>query len=850
MNTLRSERIRTGGSSRFALPRVRRRRCAPLLRMVFAAWLLPAAATAQQSDWVAEANERIAELRQRELVVTVFDADGEPVPAAQVRVEQVRRAFPFGMAVNINAFRDHPEYRRYIEERFTWAVHENAAKWYANEGSEGNVTYAAADEVLAWADERGITMRGHTIFWAPERWQPNWVQGLTGEPLRTAVENRLESAVTHFQGRLAHWDVNNEMLHGSFFADRLGADIRDWMFTRTRELDPDVKLFLNDYNVLSWTETEAYAAQLQGFLDRGVPVDGIGMQGHFRSVDPLAVQERLDRMGEFGLPLWITELDVLEADVEVRADALEAVLRMAYSHPAVEGILLWGFWEGNHWRGPDAALVNLDWSLNPAGERLDALLAEWTSDETLAADNDGRAAARVFHGDYEVTVTAGEWRSTHGISVMAGSGPRHVDIVLRDPFEGEAVLLRSLETDAGGDPIFAEAAAVAEHADGRWLVALPERGRVVACDRDGNCEDFSAGGMTPAWCAPVDLDTDFEGNVWVLDSCGEDRVHWCPAGDACRTVPDGGLLDTPSSIAAAGAGRAVVGDAGNGRVLDCDGAGCGLALDTWNEVLDVAADEQGRLLVIHDGQLGHKLSLCDGEDCRVISEKRAYSVTTDAFNRILVLTDSDPLESPAFNAMTICDHTGRCDYPLYSGGISGLDAPGQIAVTRENHVLASRYRSNGLNLYDIPEPEPLNPGFNDAWFNPDTAGQGFFLNVFPDDGNLFLAWFTYDTQRPDGGVEATLGDPGHRWLTAFGPLRDNRAELTVSTTAGGLFDSTTPVPASDASGRLQVQFDGCDRGTVSYRLDGVNATWTVMPIERVVPDNQALCEALARTPSD
>ena len=56
----------------------------------------------------------------------------------------------------------------------------------------------------------------------------------------------------------------------------------------------------------------------------------------------------------------------------------------------------------------------------------------------------------------------------------------------------------------------------------------------------------------------------------------------------------------------------------------------------------------------------------------------------------------------------------------------------------------------------------INAGLNDAWFNPDTDGQGFFIGVFPDLGVASLAWFTYDTELPDEGASANLGDAGHR----------------------------------------------------------------------------------------
>ena len=391
-------------------------------------------------DWQAAANQRIDDLRKRDIAVTVRGQDGQPVAGATVTLEQTKRSFPIGTTIRYSAFANEVNYRDYILQRFNWGVHENAAKWYSNERNRDQVSYANADEVLDWAEAHGIEMRGHTIFWAPETWQPNWVPALNDADLALEVEDRLEDVVAHFQGRFRHWDVNNEMLHGSFFADRLGPDIRDWMFQRTRALDPDVKLFVNDFSVVAGNETDGYVSQIQDFLDRGIPVDAIGVQGHFSDVSPLSVQLRLDMLAELGLPIWITELDVVQADEFDRADALEAFMRMAFSHPSVEGIVLWGFWAGAHWKGPDAALVDQDWTINAAGQRFDTLLAEWTSHESLTTEASGIAQARVFHGDYRVIVaTPGGAVIELNASVAPGQEPITVmadlGVLFGDSFE-------------------------------------------------------------------------------------------------------------------------------------------------------------------------------------------------------------------------------------------------------------------------------------------------------------------------------------------------------------------------------------------------------------------------------
>ena len=137
----------------------------------------------------------------------------------------------------------------------------------------------------------------------------------------------------------------------------------------------------------------------------------------------------------------------------------------------------------------------------------------------------------------------------------------------------------------------------------------------------------------------------------------------------------------------------------------------------------------------------------------------------------------------------------------------------------------------------------INSGLNDAWFNPATPGQGFFVTVYPVIGQIFLAWFTYDTERPPAEVEAILGDPGARWLTAFGPFAGDTAILDIEVTSGGIFDSSLPVPTQSADGTIILRFSGCEFGSVSYDIPSIERQG-VIPIERIALDNVALCESL------
>jgi len=147
---------------------------------------------------------------------------------------------------------------------------------------------------------------------------------------------------------------------------------------------------------------------------------------------------------------------------------------------------------------------------------------------------------------------------------------------------------------------------------------------------------------------------------------------------------------------------------------------------------------------------------------------------------------------------------------------------------------------------DAAETININAGMNDAWYNPITNGQGFFITVFPDLNVVSLAWFTYDTELPPVDAEANLGDPGHRWLTALGPIEGNQVLMNIDIASGGIFDTATDIQHTDppgSDGTIILTFDSCNSGTVEYDITSIDRQG-IVPIRRVVDDNIVICEAL------
>lgn len=152
-----------------------------------------------------------------------------------------------------------------------------------------------------------------------------------------------------------------------------------------------------------------------------------------------------------------------------------------------------------------------------------------------------------------------------------------------------------------------------------------------------------------------------------------------------------------------------------------------------------------------------------------------------------------------------------------------------------------------INVEGNIEPEPtfsINAGLNDAWYNPATSGQGFFITVFPDLNSVFLAWFTYDTERPDPSVTSNLGEPGHRWVTGYGEFSGNSALLDVELTTGGVFNAASPQPTQSADGTILLECGGCNDCTVTYDIESADLQG-VVPIERIGLGNVPACETLA-----
>jgi GH35 family endo-1,4-beta-xylanase len=231
--------------------------------------------------------------------------------------------------------------------------------------------------------------------------------------LAARINDHVTEEVTALRGKLVEWDVINEPFSNHDVQDVLGQDCMVEWFKLARAADSNVRLFINDYSILSSggmdvAHQDHYAKTIKFLLDGGAPVAGIGMQGHFsgKLTAPDKMLEILDRFGELGPRIQVTEFDINITDEQLQADFTRDFMITLFSHPKVDGIIMWGFWEKRHWQ-PDGAMVRKDWSLKPNGQVwMDLVHRQWTTNEQGKSCADGAYKVRGFLGDYEITVTS------------------------------------------------------------------------------------------------------------------------------------------------------------------------------------------------------------------------------------------------------------------------------------------------------------------------------------------------------------------------------------------------------------------------------------------------------------
>jgi endo-1,4-beta-xylanase len=281
---------------------------------------------------------------------------------------------------------DHPDYAQIAAEQFSVLTPGNEMKWQVVEPTRGTYDWSGGDRLVQFARQHDELVRGHTLMWHSQL--PDWLtQGvadgsISNAQLRDLLRKHITDEVRHFRGQIWQWDVANEFFANSwdphplpdgingddFWVQHLGEGILADAFRWAHAADPHALLFYNDYNIAGEDGTNAKSDAVYAWVKRmlaaGVPIDGIGDQGHLDTQYgfPTQLQQDLQRFADLHLRVAITEADVrtfvTDATTQQPSDPLAVYAQAHYYDQMLKACLavrscisftVWGFGDADSW---------------------------------------------------------------------------------------------------------------------------------------------------------------------------------------------------------------------------------------------------------------------------------------------------------------------------------------------------------------------------------------------------------------------------------------------------------------------------------------------------------------------
>lgn len=291
---------------------------------------------------------------------------------------------------NIDLNSDSDKKAKKIAEQFNIGVAENAMKIDATEPSKGNFSLDFPKQMINFAENNGMVMRGHTLVWHSQ--VPDWIskdgkkndKNWTKDQLLDIMRNHINGVAGGLKGNIREWDVVNECLdddqsivwsnpdgyklRSSVWKDVIGEDFIEQAFRMAHEADPDAELFLNDYDVeyIGDPKTEALYNLAKSLVEKGVPIHGVGLQCHITTgqLNARKLKDNIRRYQDLGLKCIITELDIAQVDpnaanaAKLQAEDYCAVVLSALSEQNCPTVLIWGLCDPDSWRGNNPLLFD------------------------------------------------------------------------------------------------------------------------------------------------------------------------------------------------------------------------------------------------------------------------------------------------------------------------------------------------------------------------------------------------------------------------------------------------------------------------------------------------------------
>ena len=299
----------------------------------------------------------------------------------------------FGAAIRSEILAIDPAYAALHAAEAEILTPEWEAKWEALQPEEGRFDHTALNQIIAFAQQHQQRLRGHALIW--HQAMPPWLTTALEEgPARArgVLEAHFNAVLPATRATIRDWDVVNEPIANPPGSDNpqpgnepmrqspwfraLGRDHVEIALRHARALDPTLRLTINEYGVEEATPDAAIKrvrllGLLRHLLDRGCPLDAVGIQAHLQLRRPFEAEpftRFVSELREMGLAVLITELDIREADAlpaDLAArDAAVAGRAGQFVSAAIGAgcrtVLCWGLSDRDSWLAKEPTVARAD----------------------------------------------------------------------------------------------------------------------------------------------------------------------------------------------------------------------------------------------------------------------------------------------------------------------------------------------------------------------------------------------------------------------------------------------------------------------------------------------------------
>lgn len=341
------------------------------------------------------------------LAGSAFAQFGRPVDNGPASLKDAYNGyFTIGVAVNQRNISD-PNQVSLIKKEFNSITAENDMKSGEIHPAEGVWKWDKADMVANFCRQNGIKLRGHCLVWHSQFC--DWMMtDKKGKPVKKEVfyarlRDHIHTVVNRYKDVVYAWDVVNEAMSDggrgwpgheqspyrqSQLFKLYGDEFIAKAFEYAHEADPNALLFYNDYNAATPAKRDRIYGMVKKMQDAGVPIMGIGMQGHYNIYGPSEedVDSAITKYSELVKHIHITELDIrcneeMGGQLQfsrgkksampgyvstLQEDQYARIFRVFRKHKdVIDNVTLWNLCDADSWVGVNNHPLPFDENLKP-----------------------------------------------------------------------------------------------------------------------------------------------------------------------------------------------------------------------------------------------------------------------------------------------------------------------------------------------------------------------------------------------------------------------------------------------------------------------------------------------------